>query len=69
MALNAKGEQPAMDSRSMRIAVLHFSHETVTFLSNDTTLADFENDEVGLPLARDCKVVVSGASAKCVPAN
>lgn len=25
----------------MRIAVLHFSHETVTFLPNDTTLADF----------------------------
>jgi microcystin degradation protein MlrC len=30
-----------MDSRSMRIAVLHFSHETVTFLKNDTTLEDF----------------------------
>ncbi len=26
---------------SIRIAVLHFSHETVTFLANDTTLADF----------------------------
>ena len=25
----------------IRIAVLHFSHETVTFLTNDTTLADF----------------------------
>jgi microcystin degradation protein MlrC len=25
----------------MRIAVLHFSHETVTFLKNDTTLEDF----------------------------
>ncbi len=25
----------------MRIAVLHFSHETVTFLPNDTTLSDF----------------------------
>jgi microcystin degradation protein MlrC len=25
----------------IRIAVLHFSHETVTFLANDTTLADF----------------------------
>ncbi|MBN8890251.1 MAG: M81 family metallopeptidase [Rhodospirillales bacterium] len=25
----------------MRIAVLHFSHETVTFLANDTTLEDF----------------------------
>jgi len=26
---------------SMRIAVLYFAHETVTFLPNDTTLADF----------------------------
>src|ERR1700761_159397 len=26
---------------SIRIAVLHFSHETVTFLRNDTTLDDF----------------------------
>ena len=25
----------------IRIAVLHFSHETVTFLDNDTTLDDF----------------------------
>src|SRR5215467_10343224 len=25
----------------IRIAVLHFSHETVTFLKNDTTLSDF----------------------------
>ena len=25
----------------MRIAVIHFCHETVTFLSNDTTLSDF----------------------------
>src|SRR5262249_24922761 len=25
----------------IRIAVLHFAHETVTFLKNDTTLADF----------------------------
>ena len=30
-----------MTSRSIRIAVLHFSHETVTFLKNDTTLDDF----------------------------
>jgi microcystin degradation protein MlrC len=30
-----------MTGRSMRIAVLHFSHETVTFLKNDTTLEDF----------------------------
>ncbi len=28
-------------SRLIRIAVLHFSHETVTFLKNDTTLDDF----------------------------
>ncbi len=27
--------------RPIRIAVLHFSHETVTFLKNDTTLEDF----------------------------
>src|SRR5690242_10927790 len=25
----------------IRIAVLHFAHETVTFLKNDTTLSDF----------------------------
>ena len=30
-----------MNNRSIRIAVLHFSHETVTFLKNDTTLEDF----------------------------
>ena len=30
-----------MSNPSMRIAVLHFSHETVTFLKNDTTLDDF----------------------------
>jgi microcystin degradation protein MlrC len=30
-----------MTSRSIRIAVLHFSHETVTFLKNDTTIDDF----------------------------
>lgn len=27
--------------KKIRVAVLHFMHETVTFLSNDTTLADF----------------------------
>ena len=26
---------------NIRIAVLHFAHETVTFLNNDTTLQDF----------------------------
>ncbi|MEH2561916.1 M81 family metallopeptidase [Bradyrhizobium sp. AZCC 2289] len=31
----------AQTNRSIRIAVLHFSHETVTFLKNDTTLDDF----------------------------
>jgi microcystin degradation protein MlrC len=30
-----------MSSPSIRIAVLHFSHETVTFLRNDTTIDDF----------------------------
>jgi microcystin degradation protein MlrC len=30
-----------MSSPSIRIAVLHFSHETVTFLKNDTTIDDF----------------------------
>jgi microcystin degradation protein MlrC len=30
-----------MSGHAMRIAVLHFSHETVTFLRNDTTLDDF----------------------------
>ncbi len=30
-----------MSHASMRIGVLHFSHETVTFLKNDTTLDDF----------------------------
>src|SRR5258708_39023266 len=30
-----------MSSPSIRIGVLHFSHETVTFLKNDTTLEDF----------------------------
>jgi len=27
--------------KNIRIAVLHFAHETVTFLRNDTTLDDF----------------------------
>src|SRR5207249_5089041 len=31
----------AMSHPSIRIAVLHFSHETVTFLKNDTTRDDF----------------------------
>jgi microcystin degradation protein MlrC len=30
-----------MSRQPIRIAVLHFSHETVTFLKNDTTLQDF----------------------------
>jgi microcystin degradation protein MlrC len=30
-----------MNSPSIRIAVLHFAHETVTFLNNDTTVEDF----------------------------
>jgi microcystin degradation protein MlrC len=31
----------AMPHKPIRIAVLHFAHETVTFLANDTTLEDF----------------------------
>ena len=30
-----------MTKPAIRIAVLHFAHETVTFLNNDTTLDDF----------------------------
>ena len=30
-----------MNRKPIRIAVLHFSHETVTFLKNDTTVEDF----------------------------
>ena len=30
-----------MSNPSIRIGVLHFSHETVTFLKNDTTVEDF----------------------------
>ena len=30
-----------MNRPAIRIAVLHFSHETVTFLKNDTTVDDF----------------------------
>src|SRR5215469_17408625 len=30
-----------MSRQPIRIAVLHFAHETVTFLKNDTTLEDF----------------------------
>src|SRR5207244_9462334 len=33
--------RPSMNKPKIRIAVLHFSHETVTFLKNDTTLDDF----------------------------
>jgi microcystin degradation protein MlrC len=36
----ASGSGEAMAER-IRIAVLHFAHETVTFLKNDTTLSDF----------------------------
>ena len=34
-------ERAAMTDPAIRIAVLHFSHETVTFLKNETTLDDF----------------------------
>ena len=40
-------------TEAIRIAVLNFVHETVTFLPNDTTLADFVYD--GSPArARRC---------------
>src|SRR6267154_2995501 len=34
-------KKPHVSRKPIRIAVLHFCHETVTFLKNDTTLADF----------------------------
>src|ERR1700726_3294771 len=34
-------KKPPVSRKPIRIALLHFSHETVTFLKNDTTLADF----------------------------
>ena len=40
MPASASGCGEAMAER-IRIAVLHFAHETVTFLKNDTTLSDF----------------------------
>jgi len=40
MPASASGCGKAMAER-IRIAVLHFAHETVTFLKNDTTLSDF----------------------------
>ena len=40
-ACGRRRERVIMNKPSMRIAVLHFSHETVTFLPNDTTLEDF----------------------------
>ena len=30
-----------MNKPAIRIAVLHFAHQTVSFLKNDTALADF----------------------------
>jgi microcystin degradation protein MlrC len=40
MPASASGCGEAMPAK-IRIAVLHFAHETVTFLKNDTTLSDF----------------------------
>src|SRR5450759_3804463 len=37
----AKTGELQMSGPTLRIAVAHFSHETVTFLKNDTTLGDF----------------------------
>ena len=36
-----QGKTARMSRKPIRIAVLHFAHETVTFLRNDTTLEDF----------------------------
>jgi microcystin degradation protein MlrC len=36
-----QGKTARMSRKPIRIAVLHFAHETVTFLKNDTTLEDF----------------------------
>ncbi|MFL4999117.1 MAG: M81 family metallopeptidase, partial [Xanthobacteraceae bacterium] len=36
---------PAKPGEAIRIAVLNFVHETVTFLPNDTTLDDFVHDD------------------------
>jgi microcystin degradation protein MlrC len=36
-----QGKTARMSRKPIRIAVLHFAHETVTFLKNDTTLQDF----------------------------
>src|ERR1700748_2893428 len=40
MSASASGCGESMPGK-IRIAVLHFAHETVTFLKNDTTLSDF----------------------------
>jgi hypothetical protein len=50
-------EGPCNMKPPLRIAVLHFSHETVTFLANDTTLADFI-----YPGSRRCWRVIRGAT-------
>jgi len=41
MPVSARAPKRAAVNKPMRIAVLHFAHETVTFLKNDTTLEDF----------------------------
>ena len=44
VAMATFGKEPGsriMTKKPIRIAVLHFAHETVTFLKNDTTVEDF----------------------------
>jgi microcystin degradation protein MlrC len=48
---NRPEQRSIVTSKPIRIAVLHFSHETVTFLPNDTTLDDFIYP--GSPASRD----------------
>ena len=51
----------------MRIAVLHFSHETVTFLNSDTTVDDFiyqGSPASGEALLKQAVVVHEGAPCR-----
>jgi microcystin degradation protein MlrC len=44
-------------TEAIRIAVLNFVHETVTFLPNDTALDDFVHDGAALPERRHLQVL------------
>ena len=49
-------------SEAIRIAVLNFVHETVTFLPNDTTLDDFVHD--GSPARGEDPLDLTGPSVR-----